>query len=120
MGLVRHLEDQDRSCVRLWVAPISGIILCADERFGDNFGITSADIAGRPFSSLGPDMETLERCVEGAGSHCTCRGVGQPLRAWCRNAGVLSCRGQPGVAGRGGTRVPRPCTAAAMHTHQLY
>lgn len=60
MGLMRRAEEPDPSVVRLWVAPASGVILCADERFADNFGISHADVAGRAFSTLGPDMEALD------------------------------------------------------------
>jgi hypothetical protein len=61
MGLIKVLQDQDPAIVRLWVAPATGAILCADERFADNFGVTNLEIAGRPFSTLGPDIEALEK-----------------------------------------------------------
>jgi len=61
MGLIKKVEENDPSTVRLWVAPVTGIILCADERFADNFGVTHAEVAGRAFSTLGPDIEALDR-----------------------------------------------------------
>ncbi|KAI8467685.1 MAG: hypothetical protein J3K34DRAFT_523567 [Monoraphidium minutum] len=66
MGVLHCAEESDPSVVRLWVTPGSGIILCADERFADNFGVSHADVAGRPFSTLGPDMEALNRLIEQA------------------------------------------------------
>jgi hypothetical protein len=67
MGLIRVLQDTDPSVVRLWVAPSTGAILCADDRFADNFGIAHAEVAGRAFSTLGPDIEALERWAGGRG-----------------------------------------------------
>ena len=67
MGVMRRAEEPDPSVVRLWVTPASGLILCADERFADNFGVTNADIAGRAFSTLGLDMEVLDKWVSGGG-----------------------------------------------------
>lgn len=61
MGLIRTVEDTDPSRVRLWVAPVSGAILCADERFSDCFGVSHAEMAGRSFSTLGPDIEALDK-----------------------------------------------------------
>ncbi|GBF97004.1 hypothetical protein Rsub_09801 [Raphidocelis subcapitata] len=66
MGAIRSAPDPDPSVVRLWAAPVTGTILCADERFADNFGVSHAEVAGRAFSTLGPDIAALERLIEEA------------------------------------------------------
>lgn len=60
MGLVRPVGGGDQSRVRLWVSPM-GTVLCAEEHFGDMFGVAAAELVGRPFSSLGVDPVALDR-----------------------------------------------------------
>ena len=62
LGVLRTTNNDDANIVKLWATP-SGQILCADQRFSDWFGVTPADLVGKPFSSLGTDIEALEKCV---------------------------------------------------------
>jgi hypothetical protein len=53
----RHSADQQLgSCRGLLVQ-----VLCADKRFEDFFGMDPASLSGTNFSSLGTDMEAVER-----------------------------------------------------------
>ena len=61
MGCVRPTHSADPLVVRMWVAPGSGFILTADEAFVDQFGVPAADLVGRPASTLGLDIEALEK-----------------------------------------------------------
>lgn len=63
LGLLRVERSEDASLVRVWVAPGSGLILTADESFADGFGVAAGELVGRGLSSLGPDIEKLDRCV---------------------------------------------------------
>ena len=62
LGVLRTTNTDDANRVKVWATP-SGQILCADQRFSDWFGVTPADLVGKPFSSLGTDIEALEKCV---------------------------------------------------------
>jgi hypothetical protein len=49
----------DPSIIQAWLLP-SGIMLCADQSFLDYVGWTTADLVGKPFSSLGEDRAALD------------------------------------------------------------
>jgi hypothetical protein len=59
--------------LQVWVTP-SGLVLCADERFRDWFGVPSKELVGRSISSLSTDIEGFDRCG--------CWGSG--IRVWGR------------------------------------
>lgn len=63
MGVVRPAACDDPNVVRLWVAPGSGVMLTADEAFADQFGVPAGELVGRSLSTLGPDIEALDRLV---------------------------------------------------------
>lgn len=63
MGVARVAPSDDPNVVRLWVAPSSGAVLTADEAFADHFGINASELVGRNLSTLGPDIEALDRLV---------------------------------------------------------
>ncbi len=60
MGVVRETVVEDKQLVKVWCTT-NGTILCADQRFSDWFGVPPAEIVGRSFSSLGADIEGLDR-----------------------------------------------------------
>jgi hypothetical protein len=68
MGVVRATRPDDPLLVRVWVAHGSGIVLTADETFGDQFGIEPHTLVGRGVASLGTDLEALDRFVADATS----------------------------------------------------
>ncbi|GBF92718.1 hypothetical protein Rsub_05087, partial [Raphidocelis subcapitata] len=61
MGVVRPTRGDGDGRVRVWVAPGSGLVLTADEAYADLLGIEAAELVGRVASSLGPDIEAIER-----------------------------------------------------------
>ena len=61
LGVVRPACAESQDIVRLWVAPSSGLILTADETCSDQFGLVAAELVGRCLSTLGPDIEVLEK-----------------------------------------------------------
>jgi hypothetical protein len=60
MGAVKSAVSEDPNLVKLWTTT-TGIIMCADQKFSDWFGMTPTDMLGRSFTSLGSDMEILEK-----------------------------------------------------------
>jgi hypothetical protein len=50
--------------LQVWATP-TGIVLCADERFRDWFGVPSKELVGRSISSLSTDIEGFDRCGKG-------------------------------------------------------
>jgi hypothetical protein len=48
--------------LQVWATP-TGIVLCADERFRDWFGVPSKELVGRSISSLSTDIEGFDRCA---------------------------------------------------------
>ena len=63
MGIARPpTPPEAASVVRLWVLPGTGMVLAADDTFSDHFGIASAELVGRSVSTLGPDIQAIERC----------------------------------------------------------
>jgi hypothetical protein len=52
--------NQTMSAVRVFTTP-TGTILCADEQFYNTFGLDSQSLVGRPFTSLGPNVELLQK-----------------------------------------------------------
>jgi hypothetical protein len=84
MGVVRHAPRDDDGTVRLWVAPGSGLVLTADEAFSDAFGFNVHELVGRPLTSLGPDVDALEKYVvvvfvRGVGGLCANTPSCQPF-----------------------------------------
>jgi PAS domain-containing protein len=65
MGVVRPACPDEHGSVRVWVAPGSGVILTADETCADQFGITAAELVGRGLSTLGPDIEAIDKWAAG-------------------------------------------------------
>lgn len=61
MGVVRPPRARDATSVRVWATPGTGVILTADESFSDQFGVPAAELLGRSVSSLGPDIEVLNK-----------------------------------------------------------
>ena len=60
LGVLRTTNNDDANLVKVWATP-SGQILCADQRFSDWFGVTPTDMVGKAFSSLGTDIEMLDK-----------------------------------------------------------
>jgi hypothetical protein len=57
-----HVSIPHGTCLwKVWVAPGSGIVLCSDTNFADQFASDSCDMVGRTFASLGTDTVLLER-----------------------------------------------------------
>ncbi len=48
------------TAVHAWLSN-TGIILCAEQRVTDVIGITAQELVGRPLSSLGADMQALDK-----------------------------------------------------------
>jgi hypothetical protein len=46
--------------LQVWTTP-NGIVLCADDRFRDWFGLPSKELVGRSISSLSTDIEGFDR-----------------------------------------------------------
>jgi hypothetical protein len=63
MGVIRPSRNEGDGRVRVWVAPGSGLVLTADEAYADLFGFEAAELVGRCVSTLGPDIESLDRCA---------------------------------------------------------
>lgn len=61
LGMVRTTKSDDESMVRVWVAPVSGLILTAEEQFADQFGVPAYELVGHGLASLGPDIEALDK-----------------------------------------------------------
>ncbi|KAI8474715.1 MAG: hypothetical protein J3K34DRAFT_518018 [Monoraphidium minutum] len=68
LGVIRPSAAGANGAVRVWVAPGSGLILTADEAYAHEFGTPVSELAGRLASSLGPDIEALDRLVAEATS----------------------------------------------------
>ena len=60
LGVIRKPQVQDMSTVRLFMTT-AGTILCADDHFYNTFGVDPLSLVGRSFSSLGTDMEALQK-----------------------------------------------------------
>eukprot|EP00883_Tetradesmus_obliquus_P002715 jgi/Sobl393_1/12921/SZX78204.1 len=65
MGVLRNRVDDDPNIVRVWTTP-AGVVLCADERFRDWFGLPSGELVGRPVSGLSTDIEGFDRFIAAA------------------------------------------------------
>ncbi len=63
MAVVRTLKEETTgtsSPVKAWCSA-SGIILCAEQRIADVLGMAAQDLVGRPLSSLGSDIQALDK-----------------------------------------------------------
>jgi hypothetical protein len=60
MGVIHKPEVTDTTAVKVWMT-MTGVVLCADELFNDAFGMEPATLVGRSFTSLGTDMEAIQR-----------------------------------------------------------
>ena len=60
MGAIKFAVTEDPNVVKLWTTT-TGIIMCADQKFSDWFGVTPTDMLGRSFTSLGTEIEVLEK-----------------------------------------------------------
>jgi hypothetical protein len=60
MGVVKAAVSDDPTLVKLW-ATTTGIVLCADARFVDWFGMTTNDLIGKKINSLATDLDVVEK-----------------------------------------------------------
>lgn len=60
LGVLRSSVSKDSRVLRVYTTAL-GVVLCAEERFSDYFGMDSKDLIGKKFSLLGVDVDAIER-----------------------------------------------------------
>jgi hypothetical protein len=60
MSVLRPATAPDPALVKVWVTT-GGVVLCADERFRDWFGLAGRELVGRAISSLCTDIEGFDK-----------------------------------------------------------
>jgi hypothetical protein len=60
MSVLRPATAPDPSLVKVWVTT-NGVVLCADERFRDWFGMNGRELVGRSISTLSTDIEGFDK-----------------------------------------------------------